>query len=252
MLQKCVLWRLTRLSVCEGFLTTAMAAALGLCMAFLTPARNRPASVTILTMLHVIIGIIDVMFGFLLFLAYQQSGSFVASFIGVPVAYSFFLVPLAMVYFTIGILAFILTYGIWKGLGWAWLLSLILATDALAVGGFGALMGALAGAFPIAIYALIMIFLGLYPVRMFFGRTYFPRSFVFPPVPVAWAAAPFPSVAPAYGRPAYGSAVQQPYYPGPQSPSQQLVGWGAGVCPSCGASLQNDARFCATCGMRFR
>ena len=229
-----------------------MAAALGLLMAFLTPARNRPASVTILTMLHVMIGIIDVVLGFLLFLTYEQPGSFVASFIGVPVAYSFFLVPIAVGYFTIGILAFILTYGIWKGLGWAWLLSLILATDALVLGGFSALIGALASALPIAIYALIIICLSLYPVRMFCGRTYFPGSFIVSPVPVTWSATPLPSVAPAYGRPAYGSAAQQPYYPRPQPPSQQLFGWRAGVCPSCGSPLQNDASFCATCGMRFR
>ncbi len=237
--------------VCEGFLTTAMAAALELRMAFLAPARNRPASVTILTMLHVIVGIIDVMLGCLLFLTYLQPGSSVASFIGVPVAYSFFLVPIAIAYFTLGILAFILTYGIWKGLGWAWLLSLILATDALVVGGFSALIGAFASALPTAIYALIMIVLGLYPVRMFYGRTRFPRSFL-PPVPIPWSAAPLPPMTPAYGRSAYGSAVQQPYYPRSQPPGQQLVGWGAGVCPSCGSPLQNDASFCAMCGMRFR
>jgi hypothetical protein len=221
-------------------------------MAFLTPARNRPASVTILTMLHVIIGIIDVMLGFLLFLAYQQPGSFVASFIGVPVAYSFFLVPIAMAYFTLGILALILTYWIWKGLGWAWLLSLILATAALVVGGFSVLIGALASALSIAIYALIIMFLSLSSVRMFCGRTYFPRGFIVSPVPGTWSAAPLPSVAPAYGRPAYGSVLQQPYYPGSQPPSQQLVGWGAGVCPSCGSPLQGGASFCAMCGMRFR
>jgi len=192
------------------------------------------------------------MFGVLLLLAYQQPGSFVASFIGVPVAYSFFLVPIAVAYFTFGILAFILTYGIWKGLGWAWLMSLILATDALVVGGFSALIGALASALPIAIYALIMIFLALYPVRMFCGRTHFPRPFIVPPGPVTWSAAPLPPIAPAYGRPAYGPAVQQPYYPRSQPPSQQLVGWGAGACPSCGSALQNDASFCAMCGMRFR
>jgi hypothetical protein len=228
-----------------------MAAALGLRMAFLTPARNRPASVTILATLHVIVGIIDVVLGFLFFLAYQQPGSFVASLIGVPVAYSFFLVPIAVAYFTFGILAFILTYGIWKGLGWAWLLSLVLATDALVVGGFSALIGALVVALPIGIYALIIIFLGLYPVRMFCGRA-FPRSFIVPPGPVTWSAAPLPSVGPAYARPAYGSAVQQPYYPMPQLPRQQFVGWGVSACPSCGSPLQNDASFCSMCGMRFR
>jgi hypothetical protein len=168
------------------------------------------------------------------------------------VAYSFFLVPIAMAYFTLGILALILTYWIWKGLGWAWLLSLILATDAFVVGGFSALIGALVTALPIAIYALIIIFLGLYPVRMFCGRTYFPGSFIVSPVPVTWSAAPLPSVAPPYGRPAFGSAVQQPYYPRSQPPSQHFVGWGAGVCPSCGSPLQNGASFCAMCGMRFR
>jgi hypothetical protein len=162
------------------------------------------------------------------------------------------LVPIALAYFTFGILALILTYGIWKGLGWAWLLSLILATDAMVLGGFGALIGALAIALPVAIYGLIMIFLGLSSVRMFCGRTYYPRSFIVPPVPVTWSTAPVPSVAPAYGRPPYGPAVQQPYYPRSQAPSQPLVGWGAGVCPSCGSPLQNDASFCATCGMRFR
>ena len=228
-----------------------MAAALVLRMAFLPPTRNRPASVTILTMLHVIIGLIDVMLGSLLFLAYEQPGSFMESFIGVPVAYIFFLAPIAIAYFTLGILALIFTYWIWKGLGWAWLFSLILATDALVVGGFSALIGALATVLPSAIYALIMIFLGLYPVRMFFGRTYFPR-FIFPPVPVTWSAAPLPSMAPPYGVPVYGSPVQQPYYSRSQPQNQQFVGWGASVCPLCGSQLQNGANFCSSCGMRFR
>jgi hypothetical protein len=220
-------------------------------MAFLTPARYRPPGVTMLTMLHVIVGIIDTMLGFLLFLAYEQPGSFVASFIGVPGAYSFFLVPIAIMYFTIGILAFVLTYWIWRGLGWAWMMSLILATDALVVGGFSALIGALVSALPTAIYALILICLGLYSVRVFCGRIYFPRSMV-SPVPVAWSAAPLPPMAPVYGRSAYGSAVPQPYYPRSQPPGQQLVGWGAGVCRSCGSSLENDASFCSMCGTRFR
>ena len=237
--------------VCEGFLTTRTAADLALRMMFFPPTRNRPASVTILTMLHVIIGLVDFILGFLLFLAYQQPGSVVASFIGVPVAYSFFLVPIAIAYLTLGILALILTYWIWKGLGWAWLLSLILATDALVVGGFSALIGALATVLPTAIYALILIFLSLYPVRMFFGRTSFPR-FTYPPAPVTWSAAPLPPVAPAYGMPPYGSSVQRPYYPMPQPQNQQFAGWGANVCPVCGSQLQNDLNFCSRCGMRFR
>lgn len=157
--------------------------------------------------------------------------------------YSLFFVPVAMVYFTIGILALILTYGIWKGLGWAWLLSLILATDALVVGGLGALIGAVVGALPIAIYALLIIFLSLYPVRMFCGRMYFTRSFIVPPAPAAWSAASLPPVGPAYGRPSYSSVIQQSYYSWPQRPNQQFVGWGAGVCPSVVRHL-NDTSFC--------
>jgi hypothetical protein len=107
------------------------------------------------------------------------------------------LAPIALAFFTIGILALILSYGIWKGLGWAWLMSLILATCALVVGGFGALIGALASALPTAIYGLIIIFLGLYPVRMFCARTYIPGTFIFPPVPVTPTAAYVPPVAPA-------------------------------------------------------
>ncbi len=205
------------------------------------------------------------MFGLLIFLAYQQPGGFASAFITVNPAYSIFIIPIAVAFFVFGILALILTWGIWKGKGWAWLMSLILATDAIIVGAFGALIGALAFALPILLYGIILIFLGLYSVRAYCGRTYV-SPYIFPPVPVNWGAPPpivapppMPAVAPppppVYAPPPM-APVQQPYYPPhPPPPAQRIANWNTGPvssCPNCGAQLPYDAMFCASCGTRFR
>ena len=220
-------------------------------MAYLLPARDRPASVTALTILHIIVGIIDIVFGLLIFLAFQNPGSFAGSFIGIP--FTFLLPPIAAAWLTFGILAFILVAVIWKGKAWSWLLSLILATDALVLGGFGVLLGSLTIALPLAVYVLILIFLSLSRVRTYFGRAYVPTPFIFPQVPPAWVTTPPYPAPPVYGPPTHAPAVQQPYSPRAPPPAQHLAGWGpTGACPSCGAPLQADANFCFACGTRFR
>ena len=215
-------------------------------LAYILPPRYRPASITALTILQIIVGIIDITFGLLIFLAFQNPGSFAGSFVGIT--FLFLLPPFGVAWLTFGLLAFILAAAIWKGKRWSWLLSLILATDALVLGCFGALIGSLAVALPLALYGLVIIFLCLGRVREYFGSTYNPAPFGFPQAPPAWVAPPYPTAPPIYA-----PAVTQPYSPRPPPPAQHLAGWGAlGACPSCGVPLQADATFCFGCGRRFR
>lgn len=74
---------ITRVSLCEGFLITFIAADLGAMYGVPKTGSQLPASMIILTMLHVMIGIIDVILDFLFFLAYRQPG-YVVSLIDVP------------------------------------------------------------------------------------------------------------------------------------------------------------------------
>jgi len=214
------------------------------------PASSRPASITALTILHITAGIIDVLSGLLFLVAFNQPTSFAASFIGVQAAYSFLLAPIAVAWFTLGVLAFIVAAFLWKGKGWAWLFGLILATDALVLGGFGLLLGSVAVALPLAVYGLILIFLALNQVRAYCGRTYVPGPFMSPPVPAMVSTAKPMLAAPAYVHPQYGPAVQQPYAPR-LIPAQHPT-WTVGTCMSCGAPLQGYGSFCQNCGARFR
>jgi hypothetical protein len=150
---------------------------------------------------------------------------------------------------TLGVLALIVAGFVWKGKGWAWLFSFILATDALVLGGFGGLLGSLSVALPIAVYGLILIFLSLTQVRAFCGRTYMPGPFVFAPIAAPRVAAqPILTAPPVYPPTQFAPVVSQSYPPRPLAPFHQPA-W---ACPSCGAALQTDAAFCGRCGMRFR
>ncbi len=187
-------------------------------------------------------------FGLLTLLAYQNPGSFAGYFIGITL--TFVLVPIGVAWFTFGILAFMLAAVIWKGKGWSWLLSLILATDAVVVGGFALLLGSYAVALPISLYGLTIILLCLGRVRAYFSSTYMPSPFVFPQATPAWVAPPaYPPTSimyPTASPPSYTSRAP--------APAQHLAGRGAvgAACPSCGAPLQADAGFCFSCGRRFR
>ncbi len=219
-------------------------------LAYIAPGSYRPASITALTILHIIAGIIDSIIGLLFFLAYLQPGSF-ASFVGIP--FPFVLPAMGAIWVAFGILAFVIALGAWKGKRWSWLLGITLATDAFVLGGFGVLLGSILVVLPLAIYVVILIFLSMSKVRAYFGQTNVPYAPVFPSVPAAWVPPPpIPTVS-AYGSSAYGPVLQQPYGTKPPPPAQRLAGWGTPVvCPSCGAPLQTDASSCFACGLRFR
>ena len=214
------------------------------------PGSYRPSSITALTILHIIAGIIDSIIGLLLLLAYLQPSSF-ASIIGIP--FPFILPAMGAIWVTFGILAFVIALSMWKGKRWSWLLGIILATDALVLGGFGMLLGSILIILPLVIYVVILIFLSMSKVRAYFGQTNMPYAPFFPSVPAAWVAPPPLPTVPAYGSSTYGPVFQQPSGTRPLPPAQRLAGWGTPVtCPSCGASLQTDTSYCFACGLRFR
>ena len=199
-------------------------------------------------MLHIIVGAVDIVVGFLIFLAFREPSAFASSFIGITSSYSFFVAPTAVAWFTLGTLAFIVAPFIWKGNGWAWLFGLVLATDALVLSGFGILMGSLAVTLPLAVYGLILIFLGLTQVRAYCGRTYVPGPFIFPPVALTRGTERV--ILPAYPPSQSVPMAQQPYAR-PLAQVQQAT-WMMEVCPSCGASTVDEDSFCFRCGTRLK
>ena len=173
----------------------------------------------------------------MMLLSLREVSSFATSFVGIPSSYSFFVAPIAVGWFTLGTLAFIVAAFICKGKAWAWLFGLVLATDAIVLGGFGLLLGSLAVALPLAAYGLILIFLGLTQVRAYCMPSYIPSPSIFPP---------FASIR---GR----GRVNWPAYPPSQfAPVTQAQATWIGVCPSCGASILNQDIFCLRCGIRLR
>jgi len=197
-----------------------------------------------LVMLQVILGIIEVVTGFLLGLAYARPpglSDLAVTLVGVPAAFTFLLPTLAVLWFTFAVLSFIMAYAIWSSRGWSWVASFIFATNALVVGGFGLLIGSIANAIPIALIALVLISLSLYNVRWYLGGV--------------------------QGVPAYAlhAAPDSPYF----GPSQRLLrhnvppalsqtfvpatprtAWSV-ICSACGGQSPSTAGFCYWCGNRL-
>jgi len=195
----------------------------------------RPIGVTILTVLEIIVGIIDILIGFLLLGVYVFALAFVG--MGFSTAFAFLLIPLAIASFLFGIISFVLAYGLWKGRPWAWLATMIISIIGLIVGVVVLIFGNLASILPIIFYGLIILYLCTASVRAFFGRLVGPPLMGHPGVPM------YPLPAP----PPYPPAV---YPQGPQAPFPQPGAFGA--CPRCGAPIQYNASFCDRCGTRFR
>jgi len=140
--------------------------------------KNRPTGVTVLAVLEILLGLGGLGVGFILavmaaFLGSLLGGVGVSGPDGVTVSAGLFGSLFAAVgaiiggiIIVIGLVNFAIAYGLLKGLGWAWTLSLIFAIISIV---FGILM------FPIGIIAIIFDALIIYyltrsNVKEFFGK----------------------------------------------------------------------------------
>jgi hypothetical protein len=208
--------------------------------------RERPAGITILTMLEITLGIVEVITGLLLGLAYAAPGlsSVVTALVGVPATFIFLLPVLAALWITFAVLSFILACTIWIGRSWSWVASLVFTTNALTIAAFGLLIGSLGNIIPIIVIALVLISLSTYSVRLYLGRVA-----PLPPPPYVMPAAPPPSAPPpkrGYGPSVYGPQVR----PVPQPTPYQWAGPVA--CPTCGTPSYPGANYCNYCQTRLR
>ena len=224
----------------------------------------RPLGVTVLAVLEIIAGIIDILFGLLFMAVYFLA----VTILGIVV--SIVLVPLIVLFFVVGFLSFILSYGLWTGRGWAWVSAIFLAIIGIITGLIGLLFGSYLSIIPIIFYGVVLVYLSSRGVRAFFGRAspYWPPAPVFPPGPyvppyapsVQPGFAPYPqSPPPSYGPvppmgyPSLPQSVPPPYYPEQQpgivfrQPFRRT-----GMCPVCLSPVELNAPQCFRCGSRLR
>jgi hypothetical protein len=236
------------------------------------PRPRRPIGVTIISILEIILGVFDILFGLILLLLFTAVGAIfevvLATGLGV------LLVPVGLLFLALGIASFFVAYGLWTGRGWAWVFSILAAILGIAFYAVGSMLGDYVNILPLTVYTLMLIYLFTPGVRAFFGRV--PAALVRPwPAPRSFEPAAYrgpiqgqprypPSQASSFAqaqRPVYGlprpQYAPQPQYLQPtyQQPSayQQPFAWSmAGICPNCRAPSPMEANFCDRCGTRMR
>jgi hypothetical protein len=215
-------------------------------------ARDRPAGVTVLVILHIIIGIIAAFTGLLLFVAYAKPSSIpsltslAASIVGTPSNLGFLILGIGGVWFVFSAFSFVLAYALWTGLGWSWTTCLVLTSNGLLIGGLGLLLGIFANAIALVIYGVILIYLFTRNVRMFFGRMpVFSASYA--PLPVAGVGYTY------WPQPQYSQTIRgQSYYPRNQQLDQlNSAGPTWRSCPICRSTSPFNSGFCTICGNRL-
>lgn len=198
---------------------------------------RRPAGVTILTILQIIAGITDILIGILLLAVYGLALEFIG--ITATLGFTIFLIPLSIIIFAFGVGSFFIAYGLWTGRGWAWTASVLVAAVGLAMSILGLFLGNLTDVIPIALDAIVLIYLSRYDVRLFFGRVRYQGPYgMFPPRQ--------PSPPDPFGGPVT-SQMPQAYL---QGTSNYRSPWN--TCIYCGKQVMFSANFCDRCGTRLR
>ena len=114
---------------------------------FMESQKHRPLGVTIIAVLNVIVGI-------------------VAISAGIPAL----IVGIGIVLIIIGIASIVMAYGLWKGKGWAWIITLILSGIGIISGIVSIGVGQIGAVIEIIIYAVIIYYLYRPNVKAFFGK----------------------------------------------------------------------------------
>ena len=71
----------------------------------------------------------------------------------------------------LGIAYFVMAYGLWKGKGWAWTITLILSYIGIALGIASIITGNIAAVFHLIINIIVVYYLYRPNVKMFFGKS---------------------------------------------------------------------------------
>jgi hypothetical protein len=110
-------------------------------------SKHRPLGVTIIAILNLIVGIIGIA-------------------VGIPLL----IVGVGIVLIVIGIASIVMAYGLWKGKGWAWIITLILSGIGIISGIVSIARGQYGAVAEIIIYAVIIYYLYRPNVKAFFGK----------------------------------------------------------------------------------
>ena len=126
--------------------------------------KHRPLGVTLIAALTIIAGIV--------FLASGITAVTVAPFLS---GTQTFLVGLSAgagaAFLALGIAYFVMAYGLSKGKGWAWTITVVLSCIGIALGFVSIVTGNVGAIFNVIINALILYYINRRHVKSFFGKT---------------------------------------------------------------------------------
>jgi hypothetical protein len=121
--------------------------------------KHRPLGVTIIAILTIIGGI-----GFLASgIAAVVAAPFLSDMEGLSAGIGAALIALGIAYF-------VMAYGLWKGKGWAWTITVILSFIGIALGVASIAIGNIGAIFHIIINAIVVYYLYRPHVKAFFGK----------------------------------------------------------------------------------
>ena len=79
-------------------------------------------------------------------------------------------IALGGVIIALGIFSFIVAYGLWKGLGWAWTLTIVLSVISIALNAVSLASGNFGGIINVIISAVVLYYLYRPHVKAYFGK----------------------------------------------------------------------------------
>ncbi|HEX6067492.1 MAG TPA: hypothetical protein VFZ05_01715 [Nitrososphaera sp.] len=137
---------------------------------------SRPTGVTIIAILNIIGGIIMLIAGVALIAigsllpdVFEEGMS--AELEGVPLGAAGAVgIALGGVIIALGIFSFIVAYGLWKGLGWAWTLTIVLSVISIALNAVSLASGNFGGIINVIISVVVLYYLYRPHVKAYFGK----------------------------------------------------------------------------------
>jgi hypothetical protein len=115
--------------------------------------RNRPLGVTIIAILAVLGGIGSLLSGFTILAIVPILG-----------------IILGGILIIIGLAYFAVAYGLWKGLSWAWVITLIVSVISIIVGIGSIVVGNVGSLFHVIVNAIVIYYLYRPNVKAYFGK----------------------------------------------------------------------------------
>jgi len=128
--------------------------------------KKRPTGVTILAVLEILSGLFMLLAG----LAFGILGAAFMGGEGMMGVLGPFMGAVGLLFVVLGLVAFVLAYGLWKGLGWAWTIALILAVIGIIAGLVSLLTGGFQNVLTLIIQLIIVYYLTRPHVKAFFGK----------------------------------------------------------------------------------